>query len=944
VGPAGGTVAARGELIGRALELDAVDGFLEAARSGPAALLIDGDAGIGKTSLWREAARRATDAGLRLLRAAPTEAERNLTLGGLTDLLGDVAGEDLARVPPPQQHALDIALLRVEPSGQLPDQRTLSVATAGVLRAISDHGPIAIAIDDVQWLDDASAAILAYAIRRLGDRPVGVLLAARGEPDERSVSLLAGIPPQRQRRLHVGPLPLASLHQLFLARFGRSFPRMVLVRIEETSGGNPFFALEIARTLLESGPDAITAGHIAIPERLGGLVEARLATLPPETRAALLLVALAAEPTLDSLRRADPASPDALGAAFEAGVAAMGPRAVRFTHPLLGQAVIAAAGADARRRAHASLAAAASSDEARARHLAGATDGPDAAVAAALERAAAAARDRGATLDAAGLYERAAALTPASEPSSATDRARLAAETLFIDVSDYVQADRILETAISTAAPSPARAEALSLRALIRYYHGRTPEAIQLGDQAIAEAGEDPVLRATVMGRAAFLVMQLDLVRGNALVAEALALLDGVGRDVPVDPDIRANLLLLRATSELGLIRDYRPADVERGRALVSKHGRTWEHDGVAGIDYGIARIADELERAIGMTHEFITTKAGPGGDDPFNLVALSGLLVLRGDLAEAEAAAQAAVEGYAHEGADVFPAWRLRGVALVAAHQGRLDEAERLAAEGLALALASGDIPLEVYHRTILGFVALSRGQPQVTFEQLITAVAAGRSTGTLHPGRFKLEGDLVEAAIAIGETAEAAAAVARLEAAADVAPTPWTRVMAARGRGLLQANAGDLGAATASFERALEAHADLPYPFEKARTLLLAGTVDRRRKQKRLADERLREALALFEAIGNPIWAERARAELARVGRRPRATADLTETERRIAELAAEGLSARQIAERAFVAPKTVGNVLTRVYSKLGIHSRAELGARLGSGAGDRMVDRSG
>jgi DNA-binding CsgD family transcriptional regulator len=128
---------------------------------------------------------------------------------------------------------------------------------------------------------------------------------------------------------------------------------------------------------------------------------------------------------------------------------------------------------------------------------------------------------------------------------------------------------------------------------------------------------------------------------------------------------------------------------------------------------------------------------------------------------------------------------------------------------------------------------------------------------------------------------------------------------------------------------------------PFERARTLLLLGTIHRRRKEKRLADERLHEALAIFERLGNPVWADRARAELARVGRRPAAPTALTETEQRVAELAAAGLSARQIAERAFLAPKTVSNVLGRVYAKLDIHTRAELGARMGEGL---ARDRSG
>ena len=385
-------------------------------------------------------------------------------------------------------------------------------------------------------------------------------------------SCSAPCPPDRRDRLQLGPLPLAALHQLFLARFGRSFPRLALVRIEEASGGNPFYALEIARALGDGsiGPELAADWRVPIPDTLGGLVEARLAALPEATRSALLLVAVAAEPTIDGLRRADPDAPDALGPAFDAGVATMDRRAVRFTHPLLGQAVLSGADGAALQRAHAALARTATSDEVRARHLAGATEGRDPDVAAALEAAAATIRDRGATLDAAALYERSAALTPETDPDGAMRRARLAAETLFIDISDYVQADRILEAAIAGASPGPERAEALSLRALIRYYHGQTPDAIRLGERAVEEAGDDPIVRARVMGRTAFLVMQLDLERGNAMVADALALLGSVGDGRHIDPDLRANLLLLHASSELGLVRAYPADEADEGTSPLS--------------------------------------------------------------------------------------------------------------------------------------------------------------------------------------------------------------------------------------------------------------------------------------------------------------------------------------------------------------------------------------
>jgi DNA-binding CsgD family transcriptional regulator len=264
------------------------------------------------------------------------------------------------------------------------------------------------------------------------------------------------------------------------------------------------------------------------------------------------------------------------------------------------------------------------------------------------------------------------------------------------------------------------------------------------------------------------------------------------------------------------------------------------------------------------------------------------------------------------------------------------VDAARSAAAEGLELALTSGDLALEIYHRAILGFVALSVGDMREAEVQLTRAVDVADASGTRHPGRFRLDGDLVEAHVALGELERAASVVERLEHASRIAPTPWVRAIGARGRGILAAAEGDLGAALVSLVQAMHHHDRLPMPFERARTLLVMGQVHRRRKEKRLADEALRGALAIFEELGAPLWAARARAELGRIGLRPRAPAELTETERRVAELAATGLSSRQIGEAAFLAPKTVGNVLGRVYEKLGIHSRAELGARLGTPAG--------
>lgn len=177
-------------------------------------------------------------------------------------------------------------------------------------------------------------------------------------------------------------------------------------------------------------------------------------------------------------------------------------------------------------------------------------------------------------------------------------------------------------------------------------------------------------------------------------------------------------------------------------------------------------------------------------------------------------------------------------------------------------------------------------------------------------------------------------------MEYVAATVPTPWVRAVGLRCRAMLDNAGGDLDGAILVLERALVEHEALPMPFELARTLLVKGQLHRRRKEKRRASDTLHEFLALFEDLGTPLWAERARAELARVGLRPTAPDALTTTEQKVAELAAAGLSSRRIAEQVFLTPKSVGNVLGRVYEKLGIHSRAELGARMAEVQAQSMV----
>jgi DNA-binding CsgD family transcriptional regulator/tetratricopeptide (TPR) repeat protein len=923
-------VRARGasEVVGRGDELAAVERLLKRAETSCAALVLAGDAGIGKTTLWNAARAIAEARGFRVLASRPARTELQLPLGGFGDLFGGVAAEALTPLPGPQRQALEVALLRAEPGAEAADLRALSVATVGLLRELAAERPLLLAVDDVQWLDESSTGILAFAARRLEGVRVGILLTLRGTDAALDpLELQPALPAVGHERQTLGPLSLAALHRLFLARLGRSFPRLVLIRIEEASGGNPFYALEIGRALVRRGAEVTPSEPLPVPETLAALTAERIALLPDRTGEALVLAAAAFEPSVETLVAsgvADPAS--VLGPAIDDAIVEIARGEVRFAHPLLAQAVVASTDAASLRRVHRRLAAATGAEDARARHLGDAADGPDETAAEALERAAERARERGATLDAVALFERSSLLSP--DPQRAAARAVLAGEGAFIDLADLRYADAILGRALERSPSGPARAEAMSLQALVWYFQGRQAEATRLCEDALDEAG-DGVTRAKVLLRCAYLHGQVNMERSLTEVREAVTIVEHAPPPVPAD--LLGEALLDRANGLLQMAAGRRRDDIERGTRLHAASGRSWEWDRSDVILFELARHTDDLVTARARLYSQIERRANRGAEDPFWFVHAATINCWLGDWVTARVWAERAVETYAREGADMHPAFALRGLALVEALEGRVDEARGLASRGLALATDRGDIVVATLHRGILGLVALSEGDIEEADLQLREAAELDARLGAKHPLRSRIAGDVVEAAVGVGDTELAERFVAQLEHAARAAPTPWALCMAARTRGLFDAARGDLDAAAAALERAVVEHEQLPMPFERARTLLAKGRVHHRRKEKRLADESLRAALAVFEELGSPLWAAQARTELARIGLRRRGPGELNETERRVAELAAQGLSNQEIAQRAFLSVKTVEANLTRVYRKLGIRSRAGLARTL-------------
>src|SRR5438034_2139238 len=397
------------EIIGRREELLAFDGFLGAVPAGGQALLLEGDAGIGKTALWQEGNRLALERGFRVLTSRSAHSETQIAFATVGDMFAPVVEETLPRLTPVQRRALETALLLREPDGPPPEVRLLGLALLSVVRGLSQDGQLLLGLDDVQWVDASSAEVLRFMLRRLEGEPVGVLATVRGQPVEVPLELdkaFGGF-----QRLAVEPLSVGAIHRLLWGRLALNLPRPELVRVHELAGGNPFFALELGRAIAR-GAIRVDGANVTLPESLSALVTERLRALPARVRNTLVPVAALAAPSVTLLEPLATTVVDDIELAGKQGVVELVGDRIHFTHPLLAPASYAAMPLHRRRRLHRRLAELDVDLEERARHLAIAATGPDEEIAAALDTAATHARARGAAQAAAELAERAVVMTP----------------------------------------------------------------------------------------------------------------------------------------------------------------------------------------------------------------------------------------------------------------------------------------------------------------------------------------------------------------------------------------------------------------------------------------------------------------------------------------------------------------------------------------------------
>lgn len=918
------------QIVGRDTELEVLARFLDAVPAGPTGLLIEGEAGIGKTTLWKSALADAAERSYRVLAARPTEAETALPFAGLGDLLEEVSKETLARLPDPQHRAVEIALLRAEAEGPPMHRRAVSLGLLGVLHSLAQASPVVVAVDDAQWLDRPSANALAFAARRLKEEPIGLLVAHRLE-DGRQIplNLEGALPEGRLDRLPVGPLAIDVLDHLLRARLDVQLKRPVFVRLHGASGGNPFFALEIARTLLARERPLDPEQPLPVPENLRELVRKRLARLPAPAREAALVASALSRPTVALVEAAlaGRTRTMALEKAIDAGVLQLEGERLRFTHPLLATVAYGDVGAGRRRGLHARLAAIIEDPEERARHLALAAQKPDAEVAAALDEAARRARARGAPDAAAGLWEQARRLTPAGHSGDLRRRGAEAADCHF-EAGDPERARELLEEVVASSPQGPERARALTRLAWVRAYSEGHHVAAELFAAAQKDAGDDLSVRIAVERGLAWSTHELgDLPGADAHARRAVATAEELG-------DAAGLAGALAESAFMVMLRGRGVPAATMERALALEGSSEWEQIlGRPSCLYALMlQYTGEPDAARAML-EALYREALERGDEhaiPHLLFHLAHLECQSGNVEQAAAYAEECHQTMVLSGQEQGRPFSLAAKAFVDSHLGLVEQTRAETDEGLPLALRMGSLPAYFELLSIRGFLELSAGDPAEAQRFLGPLAEAAEESGFAEPAHLRFHPNAVEALLALGRIEEATTLLAELEDRGQALGRVWALATASRCRALLSAALGDLGAAYDSLDRAFDLHERLPEPFELGRTLLVRGTIERRDRKKRAARTSLERALEIFDHVRARLWAERARAELARIGGRAPAGRKLTPTEERVAELIAAGRTYQEVADALFMSPKTVQWNLSRIYRKLGVRSRAQLAAQ--------------
>ncbi|MFC9912778.1 AAA family ATPase [Streptomyces sp. NPDC127197] len=898
-------------------------------------VLLHGPAGIGKSTVLRALAAEYGGAARTVLRCSATESESHLPFLALADLFGLVLDEVSGKLPAAQRTALESALTGRGESTLQRDGLALRLAVLSALRALATDGPVLIVADDVQWLDPASAELLGFAARRLGDTPVRMLCAVRTEGQEYDRHLRASPPDTLAVRL--GPLSRTQVSALLDHRGYTGLPRSTVREIHRTSGGNPLFALELGRALAENPTPPRPGEPLPVPTSLRALVLSRLEMLSDEARHTLLVASAGARPTTALLLAAGRENAEADTArAAELGLLATEPEGptVRFAHPLISAALYAEAPAHQRRAAHAALSTAASDPIERARHLALATIGTDPDVAARLAGAAALARDRGAPSVAASLGLLAARHTPADSVPGPDERRLLAAEDAI--TAGEVDLARDIAREVLTVATVPAdRVRAWMV--VIEAAGQALGDVDAVFPQALADAGDDPGLLALVHYQLAWrvLVVEGDFAEGRVEAAHAADLAARAG-------DRRTELLALafQAQAETLMGHPDAPATIKRALKEPQDPQVACHHNGAGSTRFRWLLMSDELPEARRTVTSLLreVRRRGMVESEVHFLRLLAETELRSGHCGRALDLARESLRLARDSGIGEVAAAML--TSLAEASGGSVDQALALAREAVEHAEEDGDQIYVSRALAALGYVQLVAGDAQGTVGSLRRVRELEQGLGVTDPARGRWHGDLAEALVRIGEPAEAQDVIDVTREQAMRLGRESVLAVLDRAEALVRAARGEHEAALAQLTSVQDRLAKLGYGLEEAR----AAFESARLRAGRPGPASYDEAARLFRRCRALPWLRQVDAAVAAgPSVRPAVPAaapaaldaleGLASMERQVAALVMEGATNREIAGRLFISVKTVEATLTRVYRKLGIRSRVDI-VRLAAG----------
>jgi DNA-binding CsgD family transcriptional regulator len=902
-------------LIGRDAEIAQLDAALAGAAEHGAALVVIGEAGIGKTSLLDAAVSQARNRGCRVLVVTGLESEAQLPYAGLHQLLQPVL-DSAGSLPVPQRSALLTALgMR---AGTPPEMFLVALATLNLIDGAGDESPLVLVADDAQWLDPPTASVLTFVARRLESTHILVVIALR--EGFQSPVLSAHVP-----EIRIGPLSETAAKELLVGvapELDHQTRRLVL----EEALGNPLALLELPRALRHQGTDGREGALRSLPltERLERTFSAQADRLPPHTQAALLFAALDKDPSvndvLSATRRQVEAeiTVDVFEPALEQNLIAITGSTVRFRHPLIRSALDQSATAAQRRNAHLLLAEVTADPDRRAWHRAKSVLGADEGAAKDLEAVAARAQDRGATSTALGALELAASLTP---DESARARRLLAAAELAFQLGDRPAVGRLLDAATTLQLTSHDVARMTWLREIFNDGAPGDPDAVaRLVDVARdVAAGGDSNLSLNLLQAAALRCWWADPgAKAKTLVAEAV---EQIADD---DLDPRA-LEILALTAPIDAAARIGTRVREAARVDDGDPSRTQL---LAFAAYAAGDIAQSIE---------LMDRASPTLRAQGRLGLLAQLLVVRGwaelNTGQFSKAIRAMEEGNGlaiETGQPIWIAISRIGRAVLLGLQGDERAAEKLIPPGddsstlrLSLVLAKGE-----FARGVIAMTAGRQSDAVDHFSRMFLSDGPAFHGLVAHAAAPLV----IECAVRAGRLDDARRLMDQLETMAERTSAPLVQIGVRLGRALL-ANESE---AENLYEKALDT--DPKWPFHYARLETAFGAWLRR--QRRITESRphLRSARDAFDALGVQPWADKARAELRASGERnaepaPKVRQPLTPQELQIAQMAAAGLSNREIADRLFLSHRTVGAHLYRVFPKLGVVSRSELARALGS-----------